>query len=921
MKKYSVLLAFILCATPFCANGQPLGPKAMRALGKASAEILSKDVAAGAVKNITKGAAASAAARSAVSAASAKGTLSGAAQGAAGSISTDKITAEIVNSELEHSGSAMQTLRTDWNFIGGIMNKQKELASFQSQLEESEKRLTRTVLDMANTSLARSRKDLSQQIKTLAQNEQDNVLLLTEESKQAFLQAVNDIMDFGLYGGLADVSLLYKVYEPVAETEAGQLLLVPVVRAVAAMGVPERAEQIALNAPQSSPRQQLISFLQYHPTVKTNNFRLDFALRELKPTVADLTEEQLFAFDFSPQATAYWMQLSKRVRNSIEIARRIPTNRLQPKKATAAKPAAPTVQAKVAPGSVDVDLNGGDVRLQPVSPEGMTAPQAAPVVSAAPIKKSVLNNWRKNGAYPSGLTNESQLIDRWMTDSQNGYFRPRNQIETIEGMSPEKANNIIEYLYYMNTEEGERVILKPILENSRLPDFMYDNKLISNTQRLPFMYYKNKFNDNVKRLVELADGERTLYSDRAELKDLLLSMKDYTFEQGFAFTNSEELATALQKRWEVIVREVTQENAVTDRALINQLWHEPVTLMDGTKVSLRDYFTQTRPTAFFPDGAMPEFYLNSPKWVAWENVRRDLISKEILPTEPDSFINKAKKMWAGVDNSNYLTLEQFGKLMTSPYLKVYKGMQGETTAREGAVSTIQSTAVMEDHIQCIDEQIRQNNFDVIGGVCMSSFGDGGYLGNRDPNYDGTSLRSRYEAKVFDNVDVVVFNDKTLKPEVTTVQKVSYLKDLKKPDPYKEKASRMVGDGIDETRDLLSVQSASKALLQIPSLRATIRPQNRISYAQNIPNMNGGGMAGYLALFTPDFYPIKKVKLLREVDGKKQWVTEYFIRREVVALSGFIHRERLTFSSQINMREQAQPAAQAVKADIQKAGGK
>jgi hypothetical protein len=312
---------------------------------------------------------------------------------------------------------------------------------------------------------------------------------------------------------------------------------------------------------------------------------------------------------------------------------------------------------------------------------------------------------------------------------------------------------------------------------------------------------------------------------------------------------------------------------------------------------------------------MPEFYLNSPKWVSWENVRRDLIAAEILPPEPDLLINKIKKALAGVDDKNYMTLEQFGKLMIEPYLKVYRDLR-EFDLREGAVSDSQSSSVIgEENVECVDEQIRQNNFDVVGGVCMSSFGDGGFMGNRDPNYDGTSLRNRYEPVVFDQVKVVVFNDVTLKPEIKVLDKVSYLKDLKKPDLYKEKASRMVGDGLDETRDLLSVQRASEAVLKIPSLRATIRPHSRISYAQDVPYMVGGGLSGYLALFTPDFYPIKEVKLLREVNGKKEWVTEYFIRREVVALSGFIHRERLAFSSQANLREQAGPNFSGSKSDI------
>ena len=894
MKKHTFFIIFILCSVPFCADAQPLGSKALRAL--------SKDAASGSLKEASQGALSSAASR---------GVLSASAQQAAAEAvtgpmraATDKITTEIVNSELKNATSTTQALQSDWDFIGGVLNEQKELDSFQSQLEASQKRLTRTVLDMANSNLAFCRKDLPLQVEALVKDEKAGQLLKTEASQKTYTKAVNDIMDFGLYGDLADIRALYQAYGPVANTAVGQLLLVPVSRAMVVMGGPEQAEQIILNAPASTTKDKIVAFWQQHPAATTTFFSLDPTLKDIQPVVKDLSGQQMFAFDFSPKATAYWMELSGRVRNSVAAARRMPKHQVQ--QTGNAGPRAyifsPLPEVKLAPGSIGADFSA--THLNPL------ATAAAP--ASAPIKKSVINHLRKNGAFPSGLTNESALVSRWAEDYQNGYFRPRNQIETIEGMSPEKANNVIEYLYYMSTEDAEKIIIDPILTHSRLPDFMYDNKLVPNTQRLPFMYYKNKFNENVKNLIRLADGDITLYRSSAELKDLLLSMKDYTFEQGFAFTNSEELATGLQKKWEGIVKEVLKENNVpTNRALINQLWNEPVNLIDGKKVSLRDYFTQTRPTAFFPQGAMPEFYLNSPKWVAWENVRRDLISNEILPPQPDSFINRIKKAWAGVDSRKYLTLEQFGQLMTSPYLKVYKGMHADAV-RKGAVSTHQTTAVAEDHIACIDEQIRQNNFDKIGGVCMSSFGDGGYLGNRDPNYDGTSLRSRYDPVVFDNVKVVVFDDVTLQPKVTTIDKVSYLKDLKKPDPYKEKASRMVGDGIDESRDLLSVQSASEVLLKIPSLRATIRPYNRISYAHNVANMRGGGMAGYLALFTPDFYPIKEVKLLREVDGKKVWVTEYFIRREVVALSGFIHRDRLTFSSQISLRDKIPATPQAPK---------
>ncbi|MBO5911666.1 MAG: hypothetical protein J6Q05_05760, partial [Elusimicrobiaceae bacterium] len=149
--------------------------------------------------------------------------------------------------------------------------------------------------------------------------------------------------------------------------------------------------------------------------------------------------------------------------------------------------------------------------------------------------------------------------------------------------------------------------------------------------------------------------------------------------------------------------------------------------------------------------------------------------------------------------------------------------------------------------------------------------------------------------------VVTFDMETLEPRVVTLGKVSYVKDLKKPDIDRVRASSMVGDGLDASRDVLTVGRAERALRDIPYLRATIYPQNRVGDADKVPFMKGGGLAAYLALFTPDFYPIKTVRLLKKVDGKWEWVPTHFIRKEVLTHAGFVHRDRLTFTEQVEDR--------------------
>ncbi len=506
-----------------------------------------------------------------------------------------------------------------------------------------------------------------------------------------------------------------------------------------------------------------------------------------------------------------------------------------------------------------------------------------------------------NKRYPSGLLQEEQLINDWLEYFKNGYFRPRDQVEAIEGMTPRQMNNIIEYLYWMPMEEAQEIILNPLRDTGRLPDFMYVDKLIPGTKRLPAQYYKNKFNENVEIFVKLAEEDGTIFTHNAQLKELMSAMKDYTFRQGFTYTNSAELSNGLRKNWEAMYVEISKPGVTsTNRALINELWNAPVNLPGGTQISLKKYFTQRRKTAFFEE-AVPEFYLNSPKWVALENERRNLIAKDYPFTPQDaSAFNKLQERWALGNPDKYLTLEQFGQMMTAPYREKYgafrAGMQGPI-----AVS-MQNDPMLGLKAQTpTSTTIKVNNFAKVGGVCQMAFSDGGYMGRVQEGYDGTSTVARFEPVVFDNVRVVTFDMLTLEPRVVTLSQVSYVKDLKKPDIDRVRASSMVGDGLDASRDVLTVGRAERALRDIPHLRATIYPQNRVENSADVPYMKGGGLAAYLALFTPDFYPIKTVHLLKKVDGKWQWVPTHFIRKEVLTHAGFVHRDRLTFTEQVQDR--------------------
>lgn len=174
-------------------------------------------------------------------------------------------------------------------------------------------------------------------------------------------------------------------------------------------------------------------------------------------------------------------------------------------------------------------------------------------------------------------------------------------------MSAAKANNVMEYLYYMSMEEAEKVILNPIRETGRLPDFMYDARLIAGTRRLPAGYYKNKFNENVKRFVELAEEDGSIFTHNVELKDLATAMADYSFEQGFRYTNDLRMTAGLRRNWRELVAEIRRPGLKADRKRVNELWRKPVPLDGGKSVSLKEYFTQKRPTVFLKKAARRSF--------------------------------------------------------------------------------------------------------------------------------------------------------------------------------------------------------------------------------------------------------------------------------------------------------------------------
>ncbi len=718
------------------------------------------------------------------------------------------------------------------------------------------------------------------------------------------LEAVGDVSALGLYGDLQDSELLFRFYDALKDTPLEPLALTAVVRTCVSTHASSTLDSVLAQAPRTHVYEQLATWLREERipiriAEKTGSVQpVDLSALEMPL----LRESRLAGLHLDASSRASNTYISLRVRQQIQFP-------LVTDGADATEPLLPIdVEGLSFPSQAlkSLDLRENNLSAPSISSQieqtvaSGISPQDMLPVSESGVYEPVIPAEEElprvnliTKQYPSGLQEEDRLIHDWLEYYRHGYFRPRDQIEAIRGMSAAKANNVMEYFYHMEMEEAERVILNPLREHGRLPDFMYDARLIPGTQRLPAGYYKNKFNENVLRLIELAEEDGTVFTRNVELKDLVTSMEDYSFEQGFAFVNDADMTAALRHNWEVIVNEVQRRGVHANRHLMNAMWRKPIKLSNGQVVSLRLYFTQRSPSAFFKEGRMPEFYLNSPKWVSWENERRNLAAQEYIhQTAPDQ---TARPWWDKVQDffmlgrrSSYLTLDQFGKVMTDQYRRTYE------TAWKGAQLQDLLDDPTEGPSTCT---IKVNNFDRPGGVCQAAFSDGGYMGKLPSGYDGTSTVSRFTPIEFKNVPVVGFDFTTLKPQIMTLNTVPYLKDLKTPNSKKLHASIMVRDGLDVTRDLLSVQEANDALLKIPHLKATIYPHSRLKAYEGVvpPFMDGGGLAGYLALFTPDFYPLKKVLRLRFQDGRLRWVPEYFVRKEVPTLAGLVHRDYLTFT--------------------------
>lgn len=695
----------------------------------------------------------------------------------------------------------------------------------------------------------------------------------------AAYKALEDMAAIGIYGSVDDIQLLLASYQAFAGSALEPIALTTVSRSLIALGMYPMLEKVLTNAKPTSALEAINEFLtHYNFPVKVHSHTAYASVERVNEMAMPLGPLSRLNGKFTVEATNKWVLSA--------YERRLP-------KKVQTKPVSPAVQKPAAtdtPVQAPAEPAEQEPAAQSVQEDALSYDPVIPVLDEKPRPGLV------SKVYPSGLRDEDSLVRDWLISFKTGYFKPRNQVEAIMGMSPAKANNLMEFLYYMPLDEAERVILTPIREKGRLPDFMYDARLIEGTRRLPAGYYKNKFNENVKRFVELADGENTLYEFDMELKDLVSSMADYSFKQGFAYKNSPALTNGLRANWHKIEVAINRPGLKADREMVNRLWNEPVVLEDGTKVSLRDYFTQTRSTAFFKEGKTPEFYLNSDRWVSWENERRNLAAAEYVGRpEKTTWWDKVQN-WLVLGNaSQYLTLDQFGDVMRTEFEKGFGGAAADSPYLDclaGAEDEGPSSLTM-----------KVNNFDKVGGVCQAAFGDGGYMGRVEKNYDGTSTVSRFEPQNFTNVKVVTFDLKTLQPRVQTLKSVPYLKDLKKPDVDQVRAGTMVGDGLDPTRDLLDVRQADKALLTIPHLKATIYPFARLgAYTGVVPDyLTGGGLGGYLALFTPDFYPLKTVYRLRFNGWKPYLEKAYYVRKEVPALSGAIHRDRLTFSEQVQDR--------------------
>lgn len=528
-----------------------------------------------------------------------------------------------------------------------------------------------------------------------------------------------------------------------------------------------------------------------------------------------------------------------------------------------------------APGAA---LRGAPQTVGVKKPVGARAKQIKPSKPFTPKRSAA------TGRFPSGLDRDEELLRQWKESFNSGRFTPRDQVEAVAGMKPAQMNNIIEHIYYMQMPKAERVLMKPILRQGRLPRFMYEDRLIPRTKRLPHGYYKNRFNEKVERLVELARTEHSALKNHAELDNILTSMKDYTFTQGFGFPNTPELTRGLHANWKALTQEILMPGHAPNRTLMNQLWSKPVQYAPGKTVSLQQYFGQKVKTVFFSEKT-PDFFINSPKWVELENVRRNLAAADYMKRFGKE---AAQPWWERVQDwfvlgkrSDYITLEQFGKVMTDQYKR------NPAVAR--ALAEAESTpSSLTYKFNCHE-----------GRACQAAITDGGAAYIPRGGYDGTRQMARFEPRTSRGVKAVVFEDgRYPRPRVVDLKSVSYVKDLHPSDADLIRAGKMVSDRVDETWDLLTIQQAGRTLPKIPDLKATIYPKTRLP-GQTLPeDLTGGGVNAYLTLFTPDFYPVKTVYRLRWKGLKPVVQPQYYIRKEVPALSGSIHRERLTFLEQV-----------------------
>ena len=736
-----------------------------------------------------------------------------------------------------------------------------------------------------------------------------NPLMLTR-----IAQALADVAGIGFYGSAEDADVVMDFYQTLSSGVLEPVALTAAARALIQLKAYTPLEKLLAEAKPSEALEQITDFIRQHdvpvsvPVWDKTAPAADWSL--LQKPLERISWFSAQALSATAKTTEMWLAMKPVFLAPAEAA----ASAAGTEKSEGAASSAPQQ-----PGVVfqPVKIPAADKILH--SPASKLAKELLPKPSpeayhpVVPVLSHMPRTGLVSKQYPSGLKDEQSIIRDWLEYFKNGYFFPRNQVEAIDGMSPAKANNVMEYLYYMTLEEAEKVILNPIRQTGRLPDFMYDARLISGTKRLPAGYYKNKFNENVKRFVQLAEEDGSIYTHNVELKDLAASMADYDFKQGFSYKNDPKMTAGLRHNWRELTGEILKKGLRADRALINELWRRPVLLDGGKSVSLKDYFTQTRSTAFFKEGRMPEFFLNSQKWVAWENERRNLAAEEYVRQNAQpraSWLTKLQKWLVLGKPSNYLTVEQFGDVMVSQYQKSF-GAAVRTSEQEYTNGVAPS--LLEDATPS-SMTVKINNFDKVGGVCQMSFSDGGYMGRVKEGYDGTSTVARFDLKRFYDVPVITFDWNTLKPQVLKLKSVPYLKDLKEPDLDQVRAGTMVSDGLDPTRDLLSVSQAEAALVKLPHIKATLYPRARLKgYEVEKPEyLDGGGLAGYLTLFTPDFYPLKKLYRLRFKGWKPYFEPVYFVRKEVPAIAGLIHRDRLTFSQQVQDRVVKEDPAPAEK---------